>query len=288
MKPKSKPSEGPKRVATYCRVSRVMQNAENQTPEVESLADRKGVIVKRYVETGSATKYRPVFDEMREAAKRGEFDVLVIWAIDRFGRKMVDTIKDVTDLDKCGIALVSVREPWLDTTAPTRGLLLAIFSWMAEQERTRLIERIQAGIAEKVRNSEKLGGKEHTYGFAVVDGPPRLKRDGRMVPVKMLVDSPEEQGVIARIRSLNDSGIGYGRIPSVLAESGIFARSGKPFSKMQIRRILSQNPAGVSDGRQEVGDLPQAAARGGQLQRAGLAQGRDRSGRLPASEDRQQ
>jgi hypothetical protein len=52
---------------------------------------------------------------MMADAHRGAFDVLVVWALDRFGRSMVGNLRDVLELDRCGVQVVSVRETWLDT-----------------------------------------------------------------------------------------------------------------------------------------------------------------------------
>jgi DNA invertase Pin-like site-specific DNA recombinase len=103
---------------------------------------------------------------MMADAAAGRFNVLVVWAIDRFGRSMMGNLQDVTALDKAGVAVVSVREPWLDTAGPTRGLLLAIFSWVAEQERARLIERTKAGIA-RARAAGKAIGRPKTRAVDV-------------------------------------------------------------------------------------------------------------------------
>jgi DNA invertase Pin-like site-specific DNA recombinase len=82
---------------------------------------------------------------MMAEAKRGRFDVLIVWSLDRFGRSLAGNVADVLAFDRAGVQLVSVREPWLDTGG--RDLLLAIFSWVAEQERRRLGERTKAGLA---------------------------------------------------------------------------------------------------------------------------------------------
>jgi putative DNA-invertase from lambdoid prophage Rac len=149
-----------KRVATYCRVSSDMQTTDNQTAPVETLAASKGEVVARYVETGSAAKVRPVFEAMLQAAQRGEFDVLCIVAIDRFGRSMVGNVNDVLALDKAGVAIASVREPWLDSGGPVRPLLVAIFSWVAEEERRVLIERTKAGMARAKAEGKVIGGRK--------------------------------------------------------------------------------------------------------------------------------
>lgn len=94
---------------------------------------------------------------MMHDAHQGQFDVLVVWALDRFGRSTVGNIQAVLDLDRCGVQVVSVREEWLDTSGPVRSLLIAIFGWVAEQERVRLSERTKAGIERARRQGVHVG-----------------------------------------------------------------------------------------------------------------------------------
>lgn len=147
-----------KRAAIYLRVSKEEQSTDNQRPDVEQLAGARGLqIVERYEENRSAAKKRPEFDRMLEDAHRGRFDVLIVWALDRFGRSMVGNLQAVLALDRSGVQVVSVRESWLDTGGPVRSLLLAIFSWIAEQERAQLIARTRAGIDRARRRGIRLG-----------------------------------------------------------------------------------------------------------------------------------
>jgi putative DNA-invertase from lambdoid prophage Rac len=136
-----------KRAALYLRVSTEGQTTENQRPDLERLAATRGwEVVAVYEEKASAAKRRPEFARMLLDARRGAFDVVAVWALDRFGRSMAGNVSDARDLAHVGVGLVSVQEPWLDTTGPVRDLLLAIFSWVAEQERRRLIDRTVAGM----------------------------------------------------------------------------------------------------------------------------------------------
>ena len=52
---------------------------------------------------------------------------------------------------------MSVREPWLDTGGAVRPLPIAIFSWIAEQERSRLSERTKAGMELARRDGVHIG-----------------------------------------------------------------------------------------------------------------------------------
>ena len=144
--------------ALYLRVSTDEQTVDNQRPELEQLARARGLeVVATFEEAASAAKKRPQHEAMMRAARRSAFEVLVIWALDRFGRSMVGNLADVLELDCVGVQVVSVRETWLDTSGPTRNLLVAIFSWCAEQERTRLIERTRAGMERARRAGKRIG-----------------------------------------------------------------------------------------------------------------------------------
>jgi DNA invertase Pin-like site-specific DNA recombinase len=152
-------SNGRRRCALYLRVSGGPgQTTENQRPELLQLARTRGFeIVAVYDEVGSAVKHRAAFDKMMLSAHRGEFDVLAVWSIDRFGRSMIGNVQAVLDLDRVGVEVVSVREPWLDTSGPVRQLLVAIFSWVASEERRRLIERTKAGLERARREGKQIG-----------------------------------------------------------------------------------------------------------------------------------
>jgi putative DNA-invertase from lambdoid prophage Rac len=147
------------RAAIYLRVSTDEQTVENQRPDVERmLAVRELELVELFAENVSAAaKARPAFDRMMEGAKRGRFKVLAIWSLDRFGRSMVGNMNAVRELDRLGVRVVSAREDWLDTTGPVRELLIAIFSWVAEQERVRLGERTRAGMARARATGKSIG-----------------------------------------------------------------------------------------------------------------------------------
>lgn len=147
-----------KKAALYLRVSTEKQNAANQLAEVEALARARGFEPVVYGETASAAaKRRPEFERMLHDARTGKISAVVVWALDRLHRSMVGTVRDVTELHRLGVRVLSVRESWLDTEGPTTPLLLAIFGWVAEQERNRLRERTHAGLERAKEQGKTLG-----------------------------------------------------------------------------------------------------------------------------------
>lgn len=110
----------PRRAALLLRVSTDEQTIETQRPDVEQLARTRGFdLVAVYEEQASgAAKRRSVLRAMLDATHRGAFEVVIVWALDRLGRSMFETIETVRTLDRAGVEVLSVREPWLDTAGP--------------------------------------------------------------------------------------------------------------------------------------------------------------------------
>ncbi len=147
-----------RRAACYLRVSTDKQSSANQRPEVVQIVRARGLeIVEVFEETASAAKKRPEFDRMLLAAHRGEFDAIVVWSLDRLGRSMIGNMQTVLDLDRLGVEIISVREQWLQMQGPVRSLLLAVFGWVAEQERERIRDRTREGLARARREGKQVG-----------------------------------------------------------------------------------------------------------------------------------
>jgi DNA invertase Pin-like site-specific DNA recombinase len=152
------------RAAIYMRVSSDRQDSANQELQVRALCAARGYSVEprhefRVTERGDAEK-NTVKDACREAARRGEVDVVVVWSLDRWTRSgIADLISDVGQLKRWGVALVSVQEGWADTTDEGTGeLMLAIAGWMAKQEKRRLADRNKA-TAQRLRADLARKGK---------------------------------------------------------------------------------------------------------------------------------
>lgn len=147
------------RCAIYIRVSTEEQTSENQLPDLHAIASTRGLTcVEIFSDVMSGSNFkRPAFERMMRQARQGKFQVILVWAIDRLGRSMSKVIETVVELDRLGVAVVSHQEAWLDTSGPTRSLLVALFAWVAEQERARLIERTRAGLVRARAAGKTLG-----------------------------------------------------------------------------------------------------------------------------------
>jgi DNA invertase Pin-like site-specific DNA recombinase len=146
------------RAAVYLRVSTRDQTLANQIPDLERMLSARGfVIVGTYQDEESGAKRRPELERLLSDAKRNYFDTVLVWALDRLGRTMAETVAHVLELERIGVMVLSAREPWLDTTGPVRPLLISVFAWVAQQERERLVERTNAGLARARAQGIRLG-----------------------------------------------------------------------------------------------------------------------------------
>ena len=148
------------RIAIYSRVSTSEQDVNNQLRALRDYARAMGYeIVKEYKEIASGkSSRREQFRRMMEDARQRKFDLLLIWSLDRFSREgILKTLAYIKELRKNGVALKSLRESWVDTSDEYMAeLLIAIFSWVAEQERRRISERTKEGL-KKAKNVGKRG-----------------------------------------------------------------------------------------------------------------------------------
>ena len=95
-------------------------------------------------------------------AKMGKFDTILVWSLDRFSREGIrNTLSYLGKLRDNNVSLRSLEESWLDTSDKGMGeLLIAILSWVAEQERMRISERTKAGLVIAKANG-RVGGRRN-------------------------------------------------------------------------------------------------------------------------------
>ena len=151
------------KTAIYLRVSKSdeTQNPTNQREPLLNFAKSQGLeVVKEYVDTASGgSANRPQFQKMLQDARNGEFNMVLVWSLDRFSREGIrNTLSYLEALRQSSVALKSLQESWLDTSDEGMGqLLIAIMSWMARQERERIRERTKAGLITARAKGKRLG-----------------------------------------------------------------------------------------------------------------------------------
>jgi putative DNA-invertase from lambdoid prophage Rac len=146
------------RAGLYARVSaNDQQTLPMQNRSLREYAARRGwTIAMQIREIGSGAVERQAREQLIEAARRREIDVVLVWRLDRWGRSVTDLLATLQELEHLGVGFVSLTEAFDLTTPAGRAMagLLAIFS---EFEREILRERTRAGIAEARLQGKHLG-----------------------------------------------------------------------------------------------------------------------------------
>ena len=141
-------SLGRLRAAIYVRVSTSDQNCELQIRDLHDYATQhEWVVVGVYEDVTSGVKaHRPALTAQMNDARAGEFDCLLVWKLDRFGRSLVDCLNRIRDLETDGVRFIAITQG-LDTDErnPVSRLLLHVLGAAAEFERSLILERSQAG-----------------------------------------------------------------------------------------------------------------------------------------------
>ena len=136
-----------KRAALYMRVSTVDQHPETQLLDLRQMATQRGYeIVAEYTDKLSGTKAkRPGLDQMMADARRGRFDVVLVWASDRIARSVKHFLDVLDELNRIGVEFISFREQ-IDTGGPLGRAIIIIVGAVAELERNLIVERVRAGM----------------------------------------------------------------------------------------------------------------------------------------------
>ena len=146
------------KVAIYVRVSTQDQSLDLQKSELARFAKARGWKVQHVYEdkaTGTNDN-RPHLKELMRAAHAREFDVLLIWKLDRLFRSIKGLVTTVQDLQALGIAFVSLKDQ-IDLSTPSGRLMLHILGAFGEFEASLIRERVVAGLAEAKRKGVQLG-----------------------------------------------------------------------------------------------------------------------------------
>jgi DNA invertase Pin-like site-specific DNA recombinase len=150
-------------VAIYARVSTKDkgQDVRNQLEELRAYCDKRGWhIVNEYIDERSGKNGdRPQFQRLMNHASQREFDLVLFWSLDRFSREgSFETLQYLKRLDSHGVAFKSYKEEFLDGTGIFKDAIIAILGALANQERVRLSERVNAGLA-RARKQGRVGGR---------------------------------------------------------------------------------------------------------------------------------
>lgn len=168
------PPEKPQaqKVAGYVRVSTEEQaqtgySIPAQIEKLEAMCKSQDWhMLPTYVDDGYSGKNleRPAITRLLADARKRKFDLILVYKLDRFSRRLSDLVSLGEELERLGIGLRSMTEPF-DTTYPAGKLLFNMLGSFAQFERELIGERTRLGLRRRLREG-KWNGRP-TFGYKV-------------------------------------------------------------------------------------------------------------------------
>jgi len=227
------------RAAIYIRVSTEDQAREGYSLEVQSeylLNFAKREKWQIYSPEGSAEIYeddgysgysldRPAFQSLMSDARKKRFDLILVYKLDRFSRRLRDILNILDELETLGIEFKSATEPY-ETTTSSGKLMIQQLGSFAEFERNRIIERVVPGMIKGAENGQWQGARYAPFGY-------RYKKELKKLEVCL-----EEAKLVREIYKMYLAGDSACRIAGNLYNQGVASRSGGKFHSKLICDIL--------------------------------------------------
>ena len=169
--------------AIYARVSTADQDCGMQLRELREYAQRRGwTVAGEYVDTGwsGAKTSRPQFDRLMQDASKRNFDAVLVYKLDRFGRSVRNCLDGIEALRAHGVRFLAVSQN-IDTDEhnPTSRLMLHILAAVAEFERELIRERVCAGVKNARQKGKRLGRPKAVFDR---QRAVELRQQGRSFP----------------------------------------------------------------------------------------------------------
>ncbi|MDQ1247930.1 MAG: site-specific recombinase [Actinomycetota bacterium] len=220
------------RVAIYTRRSTDDEHQpytiEAQTQKLHSYVDSQpgwNIVTEITDDASGATTNRPGLQQLLRAARAGRFDLVLVYRLDRFSRRIRDLATLMDELDHTGVAFRSATEPF-DTSSPAGRLFVQMLGAFAEFEREVIIDRVVNGMERKAASGAWTNGPR-PYGYLV---DPTTKH---------LVPHPDERHIITDIfTTYATARLGARNIALRLNTHGHRTRNGNLWSGHTILRIL--------------------------------------------------
>lgn len=114
--------------------------------------------------SGKDIEHRPAFQEMMTDARNGEISRIIVKKYDRFSRNMREYLNITDTLDKLGVSVISLSEPFNTETKEGRMMRNNLLNF-AEFERETIAARVADAYNTKARETGFYQGGKVNYGY---------------------------------------------------------------------------------------------------------------------------
>jgi DNA invertase Pin-like site-specific DNA recombinase len=192
-----------------------------QLAAIRAYAAANGITIKAIhreegVSGTTAAEDRPAWAELIKALHSNGVRTVIVEKLDRLARDLMVQEAAIADLQRHGFTLISVAEPDLMATDPTRILMRQIIGAVAQYDKSMVVSKLAGARARKRASAGRCEGRK-PFGHY-----------------------PGEAAIVGRLRAIQAEGMGFDRIAARANAEGLPTRTGKPWHGVVVNRILSQ------------------------------------------------
>lgn len=159
---------------------------------------------------------RPAWSAMITTLLGNGVRTIIIEKLDRLARDLMVQEATIADLARNGITLISVAEPDLMASDPTRILMRQLMGAVAQYDKSQIVLKLRGARMRKRAAEGRCEGRK-PFGRA-----------------------PAELQAINRMKTLRDAGLSFDRIAALLTAEKVPTRTGKPWHGVVVNRILAR------------------------------------------------
>ncbi len=211
--------------ARYSSHGQTEQSIEGQLAKGHEYAATRGyTVVHEYIDRAMTGRNdnREQFQKMLSDTGKHQFNVIIVWKVDRFGRNREEIAFNKHTCKKNGVRVEYVAESLPD--APEAVILESVLEGMAEYYSIQLSQNILRGQLESAKKCRCIGGTR-PLGYDV-------DKD------KKFVLNPKTAPVVQMIFQMYSEGSTISEITAYLNNQGIRTTKGKPFTKNSLTALL--------------------------------------------------
>ena len=158
---------------------------------------------------------RPAWSTMVTALHSNGVKAVIIEKLDRLARDLMVQEATIADLQKSGFSLISVGEPDLMASDPTRILMRQMMGAVAQYDKSQIVLKLRAA---RIR---------------------RRLSDGRCEGRKPFGRDENELAIVDKMKSLRAQGLAFQRIAAELNAAKVSTRTGRQWHGIVVNRILT-------------------------------------------------
>ena len=223
----------PIRACIYTRVSSTGQvdgfGLKVQEEKCQQMISFKDwTLTKVYTDAGISgtldSTHRPGLQQLIDDGRNKDFDAIVVYALDRLGRKTLLVLQLLELFKELDIKLISCKEQ-LDTTTPMGAFYVTMNSAIVQLERDNIVARMKEGSIQRVKLDGDNGGAL-PYGYKRFEN-------------HIIIDS-NEADVVRMIFHLKSNGDTQIKITEYLNNKGIPSPKGTKWTQGVISKLLKK------------------------------------------------